>query len=160
MSIALTAVLAPSRCLRGLLAGFSAALCAGALAVGLAAPKSFAAGPLVAAALLCAALCVAHAAWSCATVHRIDISGSGQLRLTVQQGVRSDARAALPVAILPGSTLWPRLLVLRFGVAGGACRSVAVLPDSVAPEVFRALVVAFGAGAGQGGVSSPGHKIL
>ncbi|SFD43857.1 hypothetical protein [Massilia yuzhufengensis] len=165
MPIALTVVIAPSRRLRWLLAGFAASLCAAACAVGLLLPFRFTGGPLVAAALLFAGLCVAHAALRRATVHRIDISGPGQLRLTVQQGVRIEAGDALPVAILPGSTLWPRLLMLRFGAPSslrGRCaiRSVAVLPDSVAPEAFRVLAVALGAGAGQAGVSSTEHKIL
>jgi hypothetical protein len=165
VSIAMTVVIAPSRRLRCLLGGFGASLFAAACAVGFLSPLRFTAAPVVAAALLFAGLCVAHAALRRAMVHRVDISGPGQLRLTVQQGVRIDAGAALPVAILPGSTLWPRLLMLRFGAAGGsrgwfAIRTVAVLPDSVAPEAFRLLAVALGAVEGQGGVSSTEHKIL
>ena len=165
MSIAMSVLIAPSRRLRFLLAGFGASLFAAACAVGPDASSRFAAGQLVVAALLFAGVCVAHAALGRATVHRIDISGPGQLRLTVQQGVRIEAGDALPVAILPGSTLWPRLLMLRFGAPSslrGRCaiRSVAVLPDSVAPEAFRVLAVALGAGAGQAGVSSTEHKIL
>ena len=184
MSIAVTVVIAPSRGLRCLLAGFGASLLAAAYAVGLATPPGFAAASLVAAALLFAAACVLHAALRPAMVHRIDISGPGQLRLTVQQGVRQDKRSALPARLLPGSTLWPGLMLLRLET--GACRAadgadagarswsarrwlasraaartvVAVLPDSVPPEAFRALAVALGAGAGAAGKASMGHKIL
>jgi hypothetical protein len=175
MSIAMSVLIAPSRRLRFLLAGFGASLFAAACAVGLDASSRFAAGPAVAAALLFAALCVAHAALGRATVQRIDISGPGQLRLTVQQGVRRDESRALPVRLLPGSTLWPRLMLLRLETAddeargaaaacgrracrGGARHSVVILPDSLPPEAFRALAVALGAGSGAPGTAT-GQKI-
>ena len=173
MSIAMTVVIAPSRGLRCLLAGFGASLFAAACAVGLAAPLRFTAGPVVAAALLFAAACVAHAVLRPAMVHRIDISGPGQLRLTVQQGVRQDKREG-SARLLPGSTLWPRMLLLRLETtAGGGVddvdagargrrvrHSIAVLPDSLPPEGFRALAVALGAGGGAPRGSSTEHKIL
>ncbi len=184
MSIAMSVLIAPSRRLRFLLAGFGACLCAAAVAVGSGAALRFTAGPVVAAALLFAGLCVAHAALRPATVHRIDISGPGQLRLTVQQGVRPDSGKALPARLLPGSTLWPRLLLLRLetvgeggagasanaargwrarcrsALQGPAARCIAVLPDSLPPEAFRALAVALGADSGAGAGSSTEHKIL
>jgi len=180
MPIALSVVVAPSRRLRVLLAGAGACLFAAACAVGLVAPAAFAAAPAVAAALLFAALCVAHAALRPAMVHRIDISGPGQLRLTVQQGVRRNEIDAQAARLLPGSTCWPRLLMLRLEVGAdaaaqpvpGACtrlprlfgrrrgtvrHSVPVLADSLEPDAFRALVVAVGA---LGGASSTERKIL
>ncbi|RZJ84548.1 MAG: flagellar hook-length control protein [Massilia sp.] len=161
MSIAMTAVIAPSRCLRCLLAGFGASLFAAACAVGLAAPARFTAGPVVAAALLFAAACVARAALRTATVHRIDISGPGQIRLTVQQGVRQDKREGLAARLLPGSTLWPRMLLLRLETgADGVADSIVVLPDSLPPEGFRTLAVALGAAGGAPSASSPERKIL
>lgn len=190
MSIALTVVIAPSRRLRCLLAGFGVSLLAAAGAAGLPAfvadpaVARFAGGPAVAGALLFAGACVLHAALVPATVHRIDISGVGQLRLTVQQGVRMDACEALPARLLPGSTLWPRLMLLRLETARGpaadaapkrrlvrfcarmrvrrdvVCRSVAVLPDSLPPEALRALAVALGGAGGAGGATSTTHKIL
>jgi hypothetical protein len=90
----------------------------------------------------------------------------------------------MPVKLLPGSTLWPQLMLLCLETAGedgagawadGArdwrapCRSirrrrtprrVVVLPDSVPPGAFRALAVALGAGAAAAPVSSTEHKIL
>jgi len=190
MPIALTVVVAPSRRLRVLLAGAGACLFAAACAVGLAAPAAFTAGPAVAAALLSAALCVAHAALRPAMAHRIDISGPGQLRLTVQQGVRRDETGAQAARLLPGSTCWPRLLMLRFEVCsdaparpaagasahlarlfgrrrGTVCHSLPVLADSLPPEGFRALAVAIGAlgrptpqDGGGVGASSTERKIL
>lgn len=164
MSIAMTVVVAPSRCLRCLLAGFGACLCAAAFAVGWLAPVRFAGAPLVAAALLFAGLCMAHAARLVAAVNRIDISGLGQLRLAVQQDVGTEAAGGVPVRLLPGSTLWPRLMLLRLGGASGtagiACRYVMVLPDSMEPGAFRALAVALGGIGGQLAGSSVEHKIL
>lgn len=185
MSIAVTVVIAPSRCLRILLAGFGASLLAAACAVGIATPSAFAAAALVAAALLFAGVCVLHAALRPAMVHRIDISGPGQIRLTVQQGVRQDKGTALPARLLPGSTLWPRVLLLRLATSAGeraggqlsgagdgargwcawrrlaspapGCTGVVVLPDSVPPETFRALVVALGSGDGLAGVPPTPH---
>ncbi len=172
MSIAVTVVVLPSRRLRLLAGGFGAALLAAALVAVLMSPLRFAAGSVVAAALLFAGLCLLHAALRPAMVHRIDISGVGRIRLTVQQDVRPDAAGGMPVLLLPGSTLWPRLMLLRFGPADGdgvargrlarwrAGRCVVVFPDSVAPEAFRALAVALGAVAGQGGASVMEHEIL
>lgn len=184
MSIAVTVVIAPSRCLRCLLAGFGASLLAAACAVGLATSPAFAAAPYVALALLFGAARVLHAALGPAMVHRIDISGPGQLRLTVQQGVRRDKFEALPASLSAGTTLWPRMLLLCLetssgdggdgvddGVRGWRMRrwlaarrsapcTVVVLPDSLPPEAFRALVVALGAGGQAAGVSSMEHKIL
>ncbi|UVW27429.1 protein YgfX [Massilia sp. H6] len=164
MSIAMTVVIAPSRCLRLVLAGFGASLLAAALTVGLLLPARYAAGSLMAVALLCAGLCLVHAAWRGAVMDRIDISGLGQLRLAVQQDVGMETQVGMPVRLLPGSTLWPQLLLLRLGAATGtaglACRCVVVLPDSVAPDAFRALAVALGGTAGPLAGPCLEHKIL
>ena len=164
MPIAMTVVVAPSPCLRFMLVGFGASLLAASLAVGLLSSAQFAAYPLVAGALLFAGLCVVHAARSRATVNRIDISGPGRIRLTVQQDVGGEVHGGVPVMLQPGSTLWPRLMLLRLGAANGeagiACRYVVVLPDCVAADAFRALAVALGGSAGQIAGSSSEHKIL
>jgi len=184
MSIAMTVVVASSRRLRCLLAGFGASMFAAAWAAGSSAFSHFTAGPAVAAALLFAGVCVTHAALRPATVHRIDISGPGQLRLTVQQGLRPEKRGALPVRLLPGSTLWPRLLLLRLEASGDgralaaterarpwwarrwngmrrpARYSIAVLPDSLPPDAFRALAVALGAQAMAASGAAGERKIL
>ena len=164
MSIAMSVVIAPSRCLRLVQAGFGASLLGAALAPGLLLPAHYMAGPMLAAALLGAGLCVLHAACRVPEMYRIDLSGLGQLRLAVQQDVGMGADRGLPVRLLPGSTLWPRLLLLRLGcatgTAGQACRTVVVLPDSVAPDAFRALAVALGGMAGPLAGSSVEYKIL
>jgi len=165
MSIAVSAVVNPSRRLRGLLAAFCVALCAAALAVGLLLPERFAGGAIVALAPLFAALLVGH---SCtvlpvaATVRRIDISGVGQLRVTVQQDMSGNGATAL---LLPGATVWPGCMVLRLRVESGAVRTLLLLPDSVGHGQYRALAVAvraLAAGPAAGPVPWPNleHKIL
>jgi toxin CptA len=127
MSIAVSVVVRPSRGLRFAHAGLcccvmaSAAVCPGVLAP-----------------LLC--LLVGALAWWCgrppAIAHQLDISGVGHLRLAVYQHNGS------ALCLLGGSTLWPRLLLLRLGDAAGTVAVVTVLPDSVAPSQWRALAVA------------------
>ena len=67
---------------------------------------------------------------------RLDISGVGQVRLTVYQ------QAGAVLRLLDGTTLWPGLLVLRLGGDDGRARALVVLPDSVAPPDRRALALA------------------
>lgn len=149
MSIAVTAVVRPSPCLRLLQAGFAVCGLAAALAAGQAGLPPFLAISCVVASLI--------ALWRLprgATAHRFDISGIGQIRLAVYllSADCSPPVTPLPVALLPGSTCWPWLLVLRLrpceapGVAGRAGPALPpvliVLPDSVPPGVFRPLAVA------------------
>ena len=165
MSIAVSAVVHPSRRLRGLLAAFCAALCASALAVGLLLPERFAGGVIVALAPLFAALLLGHSCTflpAAATVRRIDISGVGQLRVTVQQDMSGNGAAA---ELLPGATVWPGCMVLRLRVESGAVRTLLLLPDSVGRGQYRALAVAVRALAGGAAAGlAPGphveHKIL
>jgi toxin CptA len=165
MSIAVSAVVHPSRRLRGLLAAFCAALCAAALAVGLLLPERFAGGAIVALAPLFAALLLGHSCTflpAAATARRIDISGVGQLRVTVQQDMSGNGAAA---ELLPGATVWPGCMVLRLRVESGAVRTLLLLPDSVGRGQYRALAVAVrtlasGAAAGLAPGPNVEHKIL
>lgn len=127
MSIALSVIVRPSLVLRLAHAGLcccvmaSAACCSG-----------------VAAQLLC--LCAAALAWCCGRppgiAHQLDISGVGHWRLTVYQ------QQGAALRLLGGSTLWPRLLLLRLADQAGRVRVLAVLPDSVAAPQWRALALA------------------
>lgn len=81
---------------------------------------------------------------------RIDISGVGQIRLTVYQGVMVAQTGV--VTLLPGSTLWPYCMVLRLGDissgdtnAGHTQGRISVLhiwPGNVGAGGFRALALA------------------
>jgi toxin CptA len=154
MSIAVSAFVRPSRTARRLLAGWGLAQCAAAWAVGWAASARFAAAAPIAALLAGAGLVLAGAALRRPKMHRIDISGTGELRVTVQQDLRMPrpVRQALAadvadrddaaLALLPGSVLWPGLMVLRLGAAGQPARVLAVWRDSVDVHAWRALAVA------------------
>jgi len=119
MSIAASVVLRPSLCLRVLQAG----LCASVLLAGLVLLQ-----PLLAAVALAA---LPRKVNPC----RIDVSGRGQVRLTVYQ------QTSL-VTLLPGCTVWPGLMLLHLGEEGGRRRWLAVLPDSAPSAARRRLAVA------------------
>ncbi|NVD74815.1 hypothetical protein HUX88_30460 [Duganella sp. BJB1802] len=127
MSIAVSVIVRPSSGLQLLHAG----LCCGVLASAVACPG------------WCAPLCCALAGllglWRgrpCRNARQLDISGVGQLRLTVYQ------KTGVVLRLLDGSTIWPGLLLLRLGDGDGQAQVVAVLPDSVTRADWRALSLA------------------
>jgi toxin CptA len=140
MSIAVSAVTHPSRLLRASLAACAAAHLGASLALAAGALGQPAGRGLLALACAWCALLLARQALQGQKVRRIDISGLGEIRLTVQQ----EASGVGPLALCPGSTLWPQLLLLRLRRQGGGgkARVLLLLPDSVAPGAFRALAVA------------------
>jgi toxin CptA len=142
MSIAVSAIVRPSPCLRLLLLAFSM------LAIGFGSllllrqhayswPLSGALISLLTGSILSFFLLKNR------NSHRIDISGVGQIRLTVYQlmpgGVRADGTL---VTLLAGSTLWPGLLLLRLCTEDGAVVVLPILFDSVGAGLFRPLSVA------------------
>ncbi|PQP02049.1 hypothetical protein C5614_02005 [Massilia phosphatilytica] len=140
MSIAVSALVRPSLIQRFVWGGCGLALLASALAIGLAAPAHVRLAPLVAVALAAAGSAVLGAAVLHPKTHRIDISGTGDLRVTVQQDVGFP-----PVGnavLLPGSVIWPLLMVLRHATPGTAPGVLCVWRDSVDAAAWRALVVA------------------
>ena len=139
MPIAVSAIVRPSRGLRLAHAG----LCCCVLA-------SAAVCPGVVAPLLC--LLAAVLGWMCgrprAIARQLDISGIGQLRLALYQ------HSGTALRLQDGSTLWPRLLLLRLGDESGCVQTLVVLPDSVAPHEWRALALACRAAA-RGEINTP-----
>ena len=160
MSIAVSALVRPSRTQRLVWGGCGLAQCASALAVGMLAPERFLLAPLLALALAGAGACVLGAAARRPKTHRIDISGTGDLRVTVQQDVDGRDRAAQQgaaqesaregdaapqgglAALLPDSVIWPMLMLVRYAAPGARPRVLAVWRDSVEPAAWRALAVA------------------
>lgn len=163
MSIAVSAVVKPSRLLRGALAIYAAANLAVGIFVLSAAPGAFRAPLLVAASCLVAAAGATAALGPAGKRRLIDISGVGEMRVTVQQKQAETGMQNMPCKLLPGSAVWPRLLMLRVRGDNGKAAVVAVFADSVSAEEFRALAVAIRAIGGQEApdqVFFGPHKIL
>ena len=175
MNCAVSVIVRPSRCLYWLCAALGGALIATALVIGLGTPERFALGGLVALVPLAGAVALGwplvrtrHRPQACSqadshallpkfgTAHRLDISGLGQLRLTVQQEMRAAGAAGAPhvagssgptsegvaVTLLPGATVWPACILLRLRTAAGKTVALVVLRDSLSSGDFRALSVA------------------
>lgn len=164
MSIAVSAVIRPSRQLRWL----HALLCVLVLAAAGAFPRPVPQCVMVGAVFVSA--CRRRRGVNGA---RLDISGVGGIRLAVYQShARNDAwgeardtaqqasvhardapgptAAGQEVWLMPGSTLWPALLLLRLRSTDGTVFWLPVLPDSVAPDVLRRVALAMRAIAARG----------
>jgi toxin CptA len=150
MSIAVSAVVGMPLCLRLLLTSFGVlaivfGLMMGSAPLGYAWPLSGAGASILAGLILIISLLKNR------DLHRIDISGVGEIRLTVYRYTRSidirdwDARASsnsFSVELMAGSTLWPGLLLLRLRAEDGGISVVPVFVASVGATVFRPLAVA------------------
>jgi toxin CptA len=163
MSIAASAIVVPSRRLRALSALFGLSNLAAACAVGLVLRDRYQWASLCAGFFLAAVACVLHGGARSIKTHRIDVSGPGQLRLTVQQDIRINdaggAPAATAVTLLDGSTVWPQLMLLLLRSENGALTVLPVLRDSVTPQQFRALAVALRAAGGRN-AGVPDHPFV
>ena len=94
---------------------------------------------------------------------RIDISGVGEMRVTVQQKLSRAGMQTMACKLLPGSAVWPGLLMLLVRGEDGTVAVVAILADSVSAAEFRAIAVAIRAIGGQEApdqVFFGPHKIL
>lgn len=142
MSIAVSAVIIPSRLLRRALLCYGLANLGAGVALGAGWARPFWLPWACAGCCLLAGVLVLRSLAHGPKVSRIDISGLGQLRLTVQQGIGSSDAPADLVQLLPGSTVWPGLLLLRLRGEDGVLVALALLPDSVESGQFRRLSVA------------------
>lgn len=160
MSIAVSAVIKPSRLLRVLLFAYAASCGGVAVVLAFVQPERFHFPLLIAFSCVLSALVAGHAAVLAQTTRRIDISGLGEIRLLVQHSMGS-AQPNLAMQLLPGSTVWPSLLLLllRDGERG-ALIVVTILPDSVPAEQFRKIAVALRAIARRDNKFFRKHKIL
>ena len=137
MTIALSAVIRPS----AMLCIAHAALCLAVLAC--AVWTAHTASGVAAVLLLAGSLAGAAAGRGLVKLARIDISAVGQIRLTVyHQRDAPRAEQGQGVRLLPGSTLWPGLLLLRLENDSARVHWLVVLPDSAVPDVRRRLALA------------------
>ncbi len=97
-------------------------------------------------ALGCACLLGAAVAWragGATTARQIDISGLGEIGLTVQHSIGNRLVSPSLVRLMPGSTVWPGLLLLALRDADTGLETVLIiLPDCVPSGQFRKLAVA------------------
>jgi toxin CptA len=142
MSIAVSVVIIPSRVLRLVRLAFGFANLGAAAALGFVAPWPSWLAVAGAGCCLLAGVLVLRSAGLDSKVSRIDISGLGQLRQTVQQGIGLNNATAALVQLLPSSTIWPGLLLLRLRGEDGAVRSLVLAADSIEAGQFRRLSVA------------------
>jgi hypothetical protein len=142
MSIAVSAVIHPSRTLRAALAAFGAAGAGAAVALACWQPARFHAPGMLAAACALAALLAWRAAAAAGNARQIDISGLGEIRLSVQQSMGIAPPDSAVLRLLPGSTVWPSLLILLLqdGKPGPVTVQI-ILPDSVHDDQFRKIAV-------------------
>lgn len=162
MSIAVSALIAPSRSLRAILALFALACLGAAALIGLVLPERFIGAPFCAVSFLLAGLFFLHGCVSATKTHRIDVSGTGTVRLTVKQEM--EANAVTPesnlVTLLPDTLVWSHLLLLHLKDAQGRATVVPVLRDSLAPLDYRALRVALAASHRHMSPAATTNKIL
>lgn len=142
MSIAVSAVIMPSRTLQRIRLFYGAANLGAGIALGAGLARASLLPWLVAAASLLAGALILRGLGAGLKVRRIDISGLGQLRLTVQQGIGTHAARTDMVQLLAGSTIWPGMMVLRLRQENGTVRAFVVFPDSIEAGQFRRLSVA------------------
>ena len=161
MSMSVSAVVGPSRLLRSVLYVYAALQLGAAcllLASGAAAPRLTHA---IAALCAGAAALVACVALRPGMRRRIDISGPGTIRLTVQQSLGTAAECRQRMQLLPGSTVWTHCLFLLLQPEkGGAIVVLPLLPDSMNKQAFQGLSVAIRYIASRNQLFVEKHKIL
>lgn len=161
-SIAVSAFVVPSRRLRFVVGAYALVHLGGAACIAWIWPERIAFAFPVALFFLAAAVFLLHGCTTLIKTHRIDVSGTGTVRLTVQQevGTGSAEHAATDLMLLPGSLFWPQLMLLRLGDRHGNTWVVPVLRDSVAPDEYRALRVVLGTVCGRTVTSESASEIL
>jgi toxin CptA len=151
MSIAVSAVVQPSRLLSLMIGGLVVVSLASGVVIGIGEATELS---ITASFFLCifspflvfVGFC--HGIRQRKPIH-IDISGAGQLRVA-EVFFESCAKQKRPqvkdngetVRLLKTSTIWPHLLLLLLQTESGKISVLPILPDSVSPDTFRALSVA------------------
>ena len=154
MSIAVSAVIRPSRLYLFLCLLFSLDLCITAVLLCHRLVELFNLVQCLAVLIVCVipVFALLFSVFRSRNIVRIDISGNGQIRLfqtkrtTPHYQVRLyselDLDAGVIVRLLGDSTLWPHIMSLRLQSERGKIFTVFVLPDSVEKKIYRSLMVA------------------
>lgn len=152
MSIAVSTVVLPSRQLAVLTGGFCLGVAgiAALLVSGAAIDAPLAMRSVLALVLTVVLVWASRAAIWCGKSLRIDISEHGEITVAedeactiegMRAGREQDAGGTV-VTLLPDSTIWPYLLLLRLRADDRRTRNVLILRDCMSAEKFRALSVA------------------
>ena len=160
MSIALSAVIHPSRLLRAFLAAWATACTAAGLLLVSEHGARFHGAWWLAAACLGAAALAWRSVTATAKVRRIDISGLGQIQLSVKQSLGTAPQQSEPMKLLPGSTIWPSLQILLLRGDSDKVMALPILHDSVAAGAFRQIAVSITTIARRDNKFSKNNKIL
>ncbi len=153
MSIAVSAVIRPSRLMQVVVILFCAVLFATAVLLWLRLTGKIPDSVLGVLTLVCVGAGCAVFFIACARkkFYRLDISGNGQIRLSEYRPTASASKSdrcedidgsSEVVQLLRDSTLWPMLLLLRLQSHTGRVTIVPVFPDSTERRAFRAVCVA------------------
>lgn len=153
MSIAVSAVVKSSRLLRQLVGGMAGAALAmtSMMLFDLSGdPSAFWRSMLGLAVFPIPLLAISRTNWFKKSLH-IDISGNGQITVEEdnaesarrrQEGFQPAQTSRKLARLMPDSTLWPHLLLLRLQVEDQGIKNLLVLPDCMDESSFRALAVA------------------
>ncbi|HYD62441.1 MAG TPA: flagellar hook-length control protein [Noviherbaspirillum sp.] len=152
MSIAVSAVVRPSRILFAMTRAMAtgAALVGFAIGFGLVGNQSLAVHLAIASSVLFLAFFGFYHGTRYRKTIQLDISGTGQIRLLKLAGEPPCTDSNWPhvremgevVRLMSDSTIWTHMLLLRLQSDDGEITIVPIFPDSVSRDGFRALSVA------------------
>jgi hypothetical protein len=152
MSIAVSAVVRPSRILFAMTCAMAvgAALVGFAIGFGLIGDQSLPVRLAIASSVLFLAFFGFYHGTRDRKTIQLDISGTGQIRLLKLTGEPPCTDSNWPhvremgevVRLMSDSTIWPHMLLLRLQSDDGEITIVPIFPDSVSRDGFRALSVA------------------
>jgi toxin CptA len=153
MSIAVSAVIRPSRLLLAAVAAMTGLACAIGIGVlsGSIGELSLMWRLLTGFTVLFLAFFGFYHGVGIRKILQLDIAATGLIHLSVFEEKAPCSELDWPhvgtgrqvVQLMAGSTIWPCLLLLRLRTEDRSIRVVPILPDSVSRESFRALSVAF-----------------
>lgn len=154
MTIAVSAVIRPSRVFLVLVLLFSLNLCVTAILLWHRLIGLFNLVQCLAVLLVCVipVFALLYPVFSSRNIVRIDISGNGQIRLfhtkrrssanQFQKNSEINLHAGEIVRLLGDSTLWPYYMSLRLQSDTGRIFTVSIFPDAVDKKIYRSLIVA------------------
>jgi len=144
MSIAKSVIVRPSRLLLAMTAAMSACVMLVGILLGLGVATDLVLWVRVVATACCTVMALAgvHDRLRICNAWRVDISSDGQIRLTQLPAAEDSSWTGDVVRLMPDSTLWANLLLLRLRTDDGKRMMLPIFPDSVPDGEFRALSVA------------------